>query len=540
MNVLRKTYNNYLKKCPTKATGCLNSGTLKSLTKLKSTQQRMTLATSAPIDLKNFDNSIKPSQSFYNYVNGGWLQKSSIPSDRSSFNYFVELDEISKANLKAIFDDSVKLAPGASVVADLYLSGMNEGIIEKAGLKPIADLISSISHIEKFEDVAKVVCLLHKEGLAAPLFYICSSNDSRDSKNNVLHGHQSGLGLPDRDYYFDDSKQKELEEYKKYISKLFKLLGKEQSIADKDAEAIFEFEKALANISLKLVDRRDPVKTYNKTLIADLQVKAPFFDWTQYFNELQITPSSIVLENVEYFSKCSELASAASIATLQSYLLFHLLNRTAPFLGKDFVDSHFEFHGKVLTGTAELQPRWKRVIGFVGDEVRDLVGKAYIEKHFPPTAKKAAKEMVDYIVEAFRHRIKTVDWMQDATREKALKKLDKFTVKIGYPDKWIDYSPIEGGVIKPDAPFLTNIRLSSTFNSSRELKEYNQAADRDKWHMPPYMVNAYFNPPLNEIVFPAAILAVPFFFAPTTDYPLGQPAMSFGAIGGVISHEISQ
>lgn len=337
--------------------------------------QKMTLATAVPIDVKNFDKSTKPSESFYKYVNGGWLSTAEIPGDRGSFNCFVELDELSKANLKAIFDESSKLEAGASIVADLYLSGMNEEAIEKDGIEPIKDLLNVIKQIENTDDVIKAVCLLHKEGMASALFYCASSNDSRDSKNNALLGGQSGLGLPDRDYYFDESKEKELTEYQKYISKIIQLAGSDKDAAELASSSVFEFEKALAAISLKKVDRRDPVKTYNKIAIADLSAKTPAINWQNYFSTLGISPKSIILENVEYFTNCSELVSSTKLATLKSYLEFHLLSSCAPYLGKDFVDAHFEFNGKVLSGTKELQSRWKRVIGFCGDEARDLVGR---------------------------------------------------------------------------------------------------------------------------------------------------------------------
>ncbi|KAJ3347134.1 hypothetical protein HDU91_006852 [Kappamyces sp. JEL0680] len=496
------------------------------------------MAASKPIDTANFDYSIKPQESFYHHVNGTWLKNTQIPEDKSSYNVFVELDDLSKKNLKEIFDGLVDEPEGNNIIAEMYLSGMDENAIEKAGLQPIQDILDRIAAIKTVADVVSVVAALHAEGLGSPLFGTGSSSDAKDSKNNALHGAQAGLGLPDRDYYFDDSKEKQIAAFKVYIATLLKLSGTAAEDAQASAEAVFEFEKKVADISLRLVDRRDPIKTYNKVTIAELKTLAPI-DWDGYFKTMGIPEcQSIILENTPYFSSLVKLMEGTELDTLKSYLRYYSISSAAPYLSSPFVNAHFEFKEKTVNGTKEQKPRWKRIIEFTSAELRDLVGQAYVKRFFDASAKVAAKDMVHFIIGAFEKRLKGLDWMQDATKELALLKLSKFRVKIGYPDKWIDYSSLSGKISRKST-FLTNIRKASAFNTKRELLEYKEPSDLDKWHMPPYMVNAYFHPIMNEIVFPAAILQPPFYYRPSPELPYGQAALNFGGIGGVIAHEIT-
>jgi putative endopeptidase len=488
------------------------------------------------IDRSNFDETVSPGESFYHYVNGNWLKKNAIPSDKSSLNAFVTLDELSKDNLKAIFEGLVREKEGDSLIAELYLSGMNTEAIELAGLNPIKDFLAVIDSIKNVDDVITAVAKSHRESPAQPLFGMYSYTDAKNAGTEALHSSQGGLGLPDRDYYFGD-KEKEVAAYKTYLQALFVLSGEQEDEAKTKATKVFEFEKLIAEISLKKQDMRDPLKTYNKLTLAQLKEKCPALNWSLYFSVLEMSNfGDVIVHNIPYYEKLDGLVKFADIETIKSYLKAHLLDGFAPFLSEKFVLAHFEFHNKALQGILELRPRWKRVCDQVSSQLRDEVGKAYVAKHFPESSKAACERMVTYIVKAFEHRIKTVEWMEPETKEKALLKLSKFVPKIGYPSKWIDYESLKEKLSR-NIPYAQNLRMTMAANFTREISEANHPTDITKWHMAPFVVNAYFNPPCNEIVFPAAILQPPMYYPITEEFPVGVAALSFGGIGGVIAHE---
>ena len=490
------------------------------------------------IDRSNFDETVSPAESFYHYVNGNWLKKNSIPSDKSSLNAFVTLDELSKENLKGIFEGLVKEKEGESLIAELYLSGMNTEAIEQAGLEPIKDLLQQIDDIRNVDDVVAIVAKLHQETPAQPLFGLYSYTDAKNAGTEALHSSQGGLGLPDRDYYFGD-KEKEVAAFKVYVEKLFTLSGEQQDDAKKNSGIVFEFEKEIAEISLKKEDMRDPLKTYNKLTLSELKEKSPALNWSLYFSTLKLSNfGDVIVHNVEYYQKLDALVKRSDIGIIKSYLKSHLIDGFCPYLPQKFVDAHFEFHSKALQGIQELRPRWKRVCDQVSSQLRDEVGKAYVAKHFPESSKAACERMVTYIVKAFENRIKTIEWMEKETKEKALLKLSKFVPKIGYPSKWIDYSSLKN-LLSRHASYVENLRKTMSINFTRDIKEANHPTDTTKWLMAPYVVNAYFNPPCNEIVFPAAILQPPMYYPITEEYPIGLASLSFGGIGGVIAHEVS-
>jgi putative endopeptidase len=311
--------------------------------------------------------------------------------------------------------------------------------------------------------------------------------------------------------------------------------GTDGTIAETSATDVYEFEKRIAEFSLPMQERRDPVKTYNKVTTTQLKETAPAIPWDSFFEHVGLIGDfgDLVLENVAYFSKLSELLLKTNLEIIKVYLKYHFLHSCSPFLNEAFVNEHFEFTEKALKGTASIQLRWKRILSQVSENLEDDVSKLYVAKHFPPESKKAASEMVQYIIKAFEHRLKTVDWMQDETRKKGLEKLAKFGVKIGYPDKWKDYSSLQGKLSRSTS-YIENMLIVREFNYNMEMKHTNNAVDRLKWELPPFTVNAYFHPMLNEIVFPAAILQKPFFYAPTKENPFGDVALNFGGIGGTV------
>ncbi|KAJ3314900.1 hypothetical protein HDV04_005321 [Boothiomyces sp. JEL0838] len=491
-----------------------------------------------PIDIANFDFSVSPSQSFYRYVNGGWLIKNKIPAEYSTWNTFRILDEVSKENLRVIFDDLLKLEPGTSLLAEFYASAMDEDAVEKAGLSPISGDLKAIDGIESPEQYYELTAKFAAENLGKSFWYYYVGADDRNSSMNTLMIGQSGLGLPNRDYYLDESKADKVVKYKEFLNKILKVAGQSADEAAKNTDAIYAFEKKVAEFSLPNDQLRDPVKTYNKRSLSELKSIAPAINWDVYFNNIGIqNATDIVLHNIEYFEKLSATLAETPLSTLKNYLKAHFISSAAPLLNKELVDIEFEFHSKALQGVKENKPRWKRATEW-SNMLQDLLSEIYVAKHFSKKSKAAAADMVDYIIKAFAKRIEEIDWMAPATKEKARLKLSTFRVKIGYPDKWRDYSPLKGKIVRSNS-VLKNFREVAKFNNQYENSYYNKPVDREKWFMPPYMVNAYYNPPGNEIVFPAAILQPPFFYAPTEKYPLGQPALNFGSIGGIISHEIS-
>jgi putative endopeptidase len=487
------------------------------------------------IDLDNFDRTIAPGESFYRHVNGNWLKKNQIPPEFSSWSTFRILDELSKKNLKSIFDDLEKEPAGSSLISELYNSGMDTDKIEKDQLAGIADLLDQVDRIETKEQVIDFAALMHKKQIKFVLFSFYVGPDAKNSNWTICRISQNGLGLPNRDFYFDESKKKEQEGYKQYISDVFEAMG-----ATVDPNLIYNFETKLAEFFLTNLELRDPIKTYNKVTLKQLQSHAPAINWSRYFEivELPLSDSDLVIHNVDYFIKLSQLLESTDVGVLRLYLKLHLVSGCAPYLSEKFENLHFRFFKGLLTGVESMLPRWKRVLEKTCDVLRDPVSELYVAKFFPPDAKKHAAQMVQFIIDAMEKRLKSVDWMQEETKERGLKKLANFRVKIGYPNKWIDFSPLKGKISRSNT-FVENILIVNAYNTSLHLAEINKEVDREKWEIPPYMVNAYFHPLLNEIVFPAAILQPPFFYPPSEEYPLGQPALNFGGIGAVIGHEIT-
>ncbi|KAI8904791.1 metalloendopeptidase pepo [Gorgonomyces haynaldii] len=483
------------------------------------------------------DASVKPSDDFYKYCNNHWLKQNEMPPEKSTWGTFNILNELSKTHLRELFS---KVDPD-SVVASFYESGMNTALIEEKGLQPLEDIFQKIDSIQSASDAWKTLAFVQSQFdptiISSPFFLLFASPDDKNAQLTVAQVYQGGLGLGNRDYYDQDSKAEIRQKYVVYLEELFGLLGSKQP--KEDAKRVFDFETKLALQSLTSVQRRDPQKTYNKFTLESLKEKTPGSEWDQYFGELGLKDfGPVIVESPDYISFVAKTIKE-DLASTKLYMKAFLTAKTSPYLPQRFLDLHFGFFKTTMAGIPENEPLWKRVVSTVSDCIRDIVSEQYVKIHFPSTAKTAALDMVNAVIEAFKQRLLDAPWMTDETKAKAMDKLNNFRVKIGYPDKWMDLSSLDGKIKKTNA-YLTNIRLANSLVYRLDaLESINKPVDKSKWLMPPFMVNAYFHPTMNEIVFPAAILQPPFFFAPTADKPFGEPELNFGAIGAVISHEIS-
>jgi putative endopeptidase len=488
-------------------------------------------------DVKNMDMSVKPSDDFFTYANGTWLKKTPIPPEESRWGSFNELIEKNNEALREVVEKAAKtkvdpkLTPEIQKVGDYYASGMDEKAIDVAKAKPLDEEFKRIDSIKDRNDLLKAIAHLHNIGVGA-FFGFTSGQDDKNSAMVIGQAFQGGLGMPDRDYYTkeDDASKKLREQYIAHVTKMLTLLGESQSAAAEHAKKIMTLENALAVPSRTRVELRDPQKNYNKMTQAEMQQLMPDWNWADYFKEINLTePGDVNVGQPDFFKAANGVFKNTSLDDWKTYLRWHLLKEAAPELSKEFVDENFKFFGNTLTGAKQLKPRWKRVVTSTDGALGEALGKLYVADYFPPESKARMIELVKNIQEAMADSIKSRDWMDDATKQEALKKLAAFTVKIGYPDKWRDYS-----TLKIDkGPYVLNAMRADMFEVERQLKKVGKPVDRTEWGMSPPTVNAYYNPNLNEIVFPAGILQPPFFNAKADD------AINYGGIGAVIAHEIS-
>ncbi|KAL7751203.1 hypothetical protein RI367_003409 [Sorochytrium milnesiophthora] len=501
-------------------------------------------ATVLPLDPANFDESVSPRDDFYKYANQGWLNRTEIPADKARYGVFEMVDDSNNERLKTLLEEEKQKT--GSIIGNFYRSGMDEERINADGVKPIQDLLDAIARVASPKDVAELVARLQSESIAYPLFALYESADAKRSDWTVMHIHQAGLGLPDRDYYLsdDEDKKKIRAKYLEHIAKMFELANFATGNEAKDkAQKVFDLELVLAKASLTKVELRDTHKNYNKLQLAELEKAAPNFPWAHFWQTLGANDLGdyVLANHVPFLTTVSELVSGSHEAGtwdhFQAYLTYHVLNGIAPTLSEDLVKEDFSFSGTTLSGTPEMKPRWKRVLAVVGEYADDALGELYVTRYFPAEAKADILSLVKYIIDVFEDRLKALPWMSEETRTKALEKLATFNVKVGYPDKW-DYEGLKGK-ISAEAHYATNRRIAGAFAFQRWLKRVNKPVDRSLWGMPPFLVNAYFHPTMNEIVFPAAILQPPFYYPPTKENPHGDVAVNLGGIGAVIGHEIT-
>ncbi len=488
------------------------------------------------VDLAGMDRSVKPGDDFFRFVNGAWFDKAVIPSDRTSTGSFLDLDIQSEDRVRAILADletrKDRLTPDEKRVYDLYHSYVDTQRVEQLGLKPAAKDLQTIAAVNSLDDVARAMGAV---GLGAQSLFRSQVgiDDKKPDSYTVFLG-QAGLGLPDRDYYLLDEKGivAARTAYKSYVAEILKL--GEIADANKKAEAIFNLETEIAKLHWTRADRRNAEKVYNPMSVAELEKFAPQFPWAVYLKERGIPGvdqgmRKVVVEENTAFPQLAALFAKTPVSVWRDYLTFHYLSNHANYLPKRFDDARFDLFGKVLGGQGQQLARDKRAARFVDGEIGEGVGKIYVEKYFSPEAKQKAQALVANLLSVYRQRIQTADWMSPATRQKALEKVSTFMVKIGYPDKWRDYSKL---VTDPN-DLLGNAARATAFEWNRRLVRLDQPVDRGEWGMSPQTVNAYYNEGLNEIVFPAAILQPPFFDANADD------AVNYGGIGAVIGHEIS-
>ncbi len=478
------------------------------------------------------DHNVKPGDDFNAYVNGAWMASAEIPADRASDGVGLMVHERSQEHVKTIIEESAAgdFAAGSDEqkVGDLYSSYMDMGTRNKLGITPLRSEFSKIDALSDYEELAVYFAEVNKIGVNLP-FVLGQYVDFKNPNSYMMYTFQGGLGLPDREYYFEEDEKSEgiRAAYVAHIAKMFDLAGIDGG--DKSADTIMALETRMAAEHMKKEKTRDMVALYNKIPLTELPDLMPNFSWDAYLTEAGISEiDGLVVTQLDHMRALDKIIADTELAQWKTYLKWTVLSTNANLLSEDLDNQNFEFNSKKLLGVEEQLTRWKRAVANVNNNLGEVVGKVYVARHFPPEAKKHMLNLVGNLLKAYESSIKELDWMGDETKAQALDKLSKFTPKIGYPDVWRDYSKLEIS----DDDLVGNMHRSALFDYQRQIDRQQSAVDRTEWGMTPQTVNAYYNPPLNEIVFPAAILQPPFFDLNAED------AVNYGAIGAVIGHEI--
>jgi putative endopeptidase len=487
------------------------------------------------IDTQFIQPAVRAQDDFYQHLNGKWLATAEIPADKSSWGAFQQLQENTLPQLRGIIEKAAatNAAKGTDEqrIGDFYASFMDEARLEQLGTAPLAAELAKIAALKDKSELPALLAHLGEIGVNIPFDYGIHQ-DNKDSTKYVADIGQGGLGLPDRDYYLklDDAKLADARaKYLVHGQKMLALAGDKNAAAA--AKAIVDFETELAKVQWTRVELRDPVKAYNKVELADMSKVAPDYDWKTWLDAAGIAGKTtyVIVGQPTYLKGFAQVANKTPLETWKAYLTLHLVDAYAPYLSKAFVDERFDFYGRTLSGVTENQPRWKRGVGAVERTQGESLGKLYVAEYFPAERKARMEALVKNLLAAYRESIDKNTWMSAATKKEAQAKLAKFTPKIGYPNKWKDYSKL----VVERGDLVGNVMRSHVVEANRELNKLGKPIDRDEWGMTPQTINAYYNPEMNEIVFPAAILQPPFFDADADD------AANYGGIGAVIGHEIS-
>ena len=492
-----------------------------------------TAAPRSGIDRSGMDTAVRPQDDLFRHMNGAWLRDTPMPADKAYIGAFESIQESTQQKLRGLIEDAAKDGsdPDAKKIGDLYASFMDEATLEKLGARPLAGELAVIDAVRTRKQLSVLMARHGRLGVAS-VVNAEIDQDAKDSTRYVTYLLQGGLGLPDRDYYLkeDDARFKEARaKYVELVARLLALAGEKNTEAS--ARAVLALETELARVQWTRVENRDAVKSYNPVPQKDLAKLAPSLDWRAWLAETGIagrTPD-VIVRQPSYFKGMSALLQSQPLATWKAYAKTRLLISFAPYLSKEFVDANFAFNGTVLMGTTENRPRWKRGVQVVERSIGDSLGKVYVAKYFPPESKAKMEKLVGNLLAAYKQSIDTLDWMSPETKVQAQAKLATFVPKIGYPRKWKDYSRLQ--VRRDD--LVGNVMRARLLADARDVAKLGKPVDRDEWFMTPQTVNAYYNPTMNEIVFPASILQPPFFDASADD------AANYGGIGAVIGHEIS-
>jgi putative endopeptidase len=486
------------------------------------------------LDLRWIDRTVRPQDDLFSFVNGTWLRGHEIPADRAQDGAFRDLRDRAEADVRAIVEEARALpGPDARKIADLYASFADVERVEALGTAPLRPLLDEVAAAGDRAALAAVLGRRQRQGRAA-LFGTYVGTDAKDSTRYLVHLSQAGLGLPDESYYRDEAYAPIRTAYVAHLARLADLVGLPQVLGAEPqalAEQVMELETALAAASWDRVTNRDAEKTYTLMTLPALRANAPGFDWASWLGAVAAPDGAfdeVVVRQPTFVVAAAALWAERPLDQWKAWLAIRTASACADYLHDAVVEEDFAFYGRTLSGTPELRERWKRGVALVEGALGEAVGQLYVERHFPPAAKERMVTLVANLVEAYRRSISTLDWMSPATRERALAKLARFTPKIGYPDRWKDYSALE---VRPD-DLLGNVLRAGEWATDFELAKVGRPVDRDEWLMTPQTVNAYYHPRMNEIVFPAAILQPPFFDAEADD------AANYGGIGAVIGHEI--
>lgn len=486
------------------------------------------------IDQSMMDKSIRPQTDLFLFMDGTWLKRTDIPADKSNYGMFGKLADDAEKNLRTIIEEaanSKEKAQGsdAQKVGDMYLSFMDSTRIEKLGLTPIENDLAAVEKATSKDDLVKLTAASIKVGSGTP-FFLFVNQDAKNATQYVVNLYQGGLSLPDRDYYlrndprFVDFRKKLVA----HVEKMFTMAGIPEPA--KKAKSVMDIEMAIAKGHWPNVENRDRNKTYNKYAVSGLQSLTPSFNWTMLISELGVKGvDSLIVYQPSYLKAFGEVFATRSLDDWKAYYTWRVLTNWASLLSGNFVAEDFNFFQKTIQGVQEDRPRWKRGVSAVEGAMGELVGRLYVERYFKPEAKERMVQLVHNLKESFRERIKSLPWMSEETKQKALAKLDKFGTKIGYPDKWRDYSAL---LIKTN-DLVGNTKRAGTVEFERQINKLGKPIDRTEWGMTPQTVNAYYNPTMNEVVFPAAILQPPFFNTDADD------AVNYGGIGAFIGHEMT-